>query len=302
MDCVAPLTNDEIRMTNDEHALCIGSRALASVMRRGVFVLALLAAEAGLPAQTPAPAPAPAAPTEQPPAMAPAAAGSDGDLSDLANPLAEFPAGNAAATMPAKAAGPVDPDLPQPFDPSNITKSMKTSPFNRSVNMSDNLVLTGVAYVEGKPMATLLDKESKKTYVVSEEPNHNGWTLTEAPRSSDIKRMQVKVSIGGEVVTIRHNEDAQNEQMKKGKNAPAGNPPPPPSGRPEDRGFRRDQRGPPPEVIQRYQALSEEAKSKLRKSFEDNRERITNMNPEERRAFMEKNFKTIAEEDESKRK
>lgn len=219
------------------------------------------------------------------------------DPSDLANPLAEFPAGNAA---PAKPAGPVDPDLPQPFDPSTITKAMKTSPFNRSVNMSDNLVLTGVAYVEGKPMATLLDKESKKTYVVSEDPNPNGWTLTEAPHTQDIKRMQVKVNVAGEIVTIRHDNDLQNEQMKKGKSAPAGGPPP--SARPEDRGFRRDQRGPPPEVIQRYQALSDDAKNKLRKTFEENRERITNMNPEERRAFMEKNFKTIAEEDEAKRK
>ena len=218
------------------------------------------------------------------------------DPSDLANPLAEFP------TTPATPATAVDPDLPQPFDPSLITKAMKTSPFNRSVNMSESLVLTGVAYVEGKPMATLLDKESKKTYVVSEEPNPSGWTLTEAPRTSDIKRMQVKVNVAGEIVTIRHDNEAQDESMKKSKTSPGGGPPPGDDRRGEDRGFKREHRGPPPEVMQRYQALSDDAKNKLRKTFEESRERITNMNPEERRAFMEKTFKSVAEEDEAKRK
>jgi len=219
------------------------------------------------------------------------------DPSDLANPLADFPA--EATTKPAT---PSDPDLPQPFDPSLITKAMKTSPFNRSVNMSDSLVLTGVAYVEGKPMATLLDKDSKKTYVVSDEPNANGWTLTEAPRTSDIKRMQVKVNVAGEIVTIRHDNEAQEESMKKHKTAPGGGPPPPSSNGGEDRGFKREHRGPPPEVMQRYQALSDDAKNKLRKTFEESRERIMNMNPEERRSFMEKTFKSVAEEDEAKRK
>jgi hypothetical protein len=159
-----------------------------------------------------------------------------------------------------------------------------------------------VAYVQGKPMATLLDKESKKTYVVSDEPNPSGWTLTEAPHSSDIKRMQVKVNVAGEIVTIRHDTEAQDESMKKGKMSPGGPSSSSGESRPEDRGFKRDHRGPPPEVMQRYQALSDDAKGKLRKTFEDNRERLTNMNPEERRAFMEKTFKTVAEEDEAKRK
>ena len=54
--------------------------------------------------------------------------------------------------------------------------------------------------------------------------------------------------------------------------------------------------------MQRYQALSDDAKNKLRKTFEESRERIMNMNPEERRSFMEKTFKSVAEEDEAKRK
>lgn len=223
------------------------------------------------------------------------AQGDDPDPADLTNPLAEFPA---------KDKRPTDPDLPQPFNPDGITKMLKTSPFNRSVNLSDSLVLTGVAYVQGKPMATLLDKESKQTYVVSDEPNASGWTLTEAPHTTDIKRMQVKVNVAGEIVTIRHDNDAQEETMKKHKLTPGGSTS---SGdnrgsSSSDRGFKRDHRGPPPEVIQRFQNLSDGAKDKLRKHFEENKERLTNMNPEERRAFMEKSFKTIAEEDEAKRK
>ena len=114
--------------------------------------------------------------------------------------------------------------------------------------------------------------------------------------------MQVKVNVAGEIVTIRHDNEAQEESMKKHKTAPGGGPPPPSSNGGEDRGFKREHRGPPPEVMQRYQALSDDAKNKLRKTFEESRERIMNMNPEERRSFMEKTFKSVAEEDEAKRK
>ena len=46
--------------------------------------------------------------------------------------------------------------------------------------MSESIALTGMAYVQGRPVATLTDKRTKENILVSKEPNSRGWTLAEA--------------------------------------------------------------------------------------------------------------------------
>jgi hypothetical protein len=60
-----------------------------------------------------------------------------------------------AATPAVPPSKPVDPDLPQPFDPNTLTAVVENSPFTRIVSISDSLVLTGMAYVDGKPVVTI---------------------------------------------------------------------------------------------------------------------------------------------------
>ena len=206
---------------------------------------------------------------------------------------------SAAAAPPA--AAPKDPDLPQPFDSKVLGGLITNNPFNRAVSVSDSLVLTGMAIVDGKPMVTLLDKAAKKTYVVTDEPNDKGWKLAEHPAMVPIKRAQVKINIGAEVVTIRHDHDSQ-EAMKKDKTSP-GSTPSAKDPSPDDKGYKRSPRmGPPPEVRERYEKLSDEAKEKMKNVFRDNRDRMQAMTDEQRRSFLESNFKNIAESDETSRK
>ena len=47
-----------------------------------------------------------------------------------------------------------DPDLPTPFDATVANSLLENSPVTRSLNLSDALVLTGIAYIDGKPVAT----------------------------------------------------------------------------------------------------------------------------------------------------
>lgn len=188
-----------------------------------------------------------------------------------------------------------DPDLPQPFDATALDPVLASSPFTRSVNLSDSLVLTGVAYVEGKAIATLFDKEKGQSLVVTEEPNVQGWTLTEAIPTSNLTRAQAKVQIGGEVVTIRYsNEDlvSKSDSERRG---------PPPGG---DRGgdgdrFRKSGRGPSEEDRKRYESLSENAREKfrnvMREKFTD--EKFRNAPEEERRAVIKREFDRIEKED-----
>ncbi len=81
-------------------------------------------------------------------------------------------------------------------------------------------MLTGIASFDGKPVATLMDRESKETYVISEVPNPQGWKLVEisSPTGTDLETVSAMISVGGEMVTVRYDE----RQLKPGEGKPAG--------------------------------------------------------------------------------
>ncbi|MBL9115654.1 MAG: hypothetical protein JNJ83_11660 [Verrucomicrobiaceae bacterium] len=196
-----------------------------------------------------------------------------------------------------------DSDLPQPFDPTTLTNLMSASPFNRAINPSDTLVLTGLAYVGGKPIAHLLDTETKKTHVLSEKPASNGWMLVSAVPARDFNQAQVKIQIGGETVTIRSNSAAVAASRKTSS---GGAPPPPPSGdrgrgpSEGDRGYSRGNRGPSKEDMDKFQRMSPEAQEKMRNFFRDNRDRFMSMNEDDRRNFIRSSFDKVYNEDQQR--
>lgn len=203
----------------------------------------------------------------------------------------------APVAQPAVPAGPVDPDLPQPFDPNSLTAMVENSPFTRIVSISDSLVLTGMAYVDGKPVVTIFDKDSKQSIVVSEEPNLKGWKLVGAQPSEKIDRAQAKISIGGETFSIRHTPLTKDDMRKdKGERREASPGGPPPGG--DDR-FRRSNRGPSEEDRKKYESLSEKAREKfrnaLREKFSD--EKFRNAPEEDRRNAVRSIFEKIEKDD-----
>lgn len=203
------------------------------------------------------------------------------------------------STVSSRAADAFDPELPQPFDAAVTEPLLSSSPFTRSLNLSDSLVLTGIAYIQGKPVATVLNKATKESYVVSEEPNVQGWKLAETSATVALNKTQAKIMVGTEIVTIRYSEEQLTpETMKKGGFKPGQG-----GGgeqRPDDRGPRRDYPRPDPETIKRWSNLSDEAKNKLREKMMESREKLQNATPEERKAHMEKILEK-AEKEEGKR-
>lgn len=190
--------------------------------------------------------------------------------------------------------------LPQPFDPATLDSLIENPPFTRTVNPSDSLVLSGLAFIDGKPVATLFDSETKASIVVSETPNMKGWTLSEAAGTGDIRRAQAKISIGGEIVSIRYNKDALTpDKLKKEKKSgdPRGGPPPSGGPPPGSGGYERSGPRPSQEDIERFRSLSDKARDKLREEFTKNRERLMNATPEERAAFMRSTFERVQRED-----
>lgn len=119
---------------------------------------------------------------------------------------------------------PMDADLPQPFefDPQLLTEMRTHSPFNRFVSVEDTIRLTGVAYVNGKPMATLLNKDTKQRFVISDEPNPMGWRLTEATLSDEPNKTEVHVAMGADEVVLHYSEiQPPTNDAKSDKNAAA---------------------------------------------------------------------------------
>jgi hypothetical protein len=193
-----------------------------------------------------------------------------------------------------------DPDLPAPVSAQDLTTLMTASPFTRSLNLSDSLVLTGIAYINGKPVATLLNKETKENFVVSQEPNAQGWRLAETTANGQLNRAQAKIMIGAEMVTVRYSDDQLSpESMKKGGFKPGG-------GSTEQGvrsdGPRRDGPRPSEEDRQRFMALSDKAREKFMEKMRESREKMMNLSPEDRMRYGKAMFERIESEDKENRR
>lgn len=188
-----------------------------------------------------------------------------------------------------------DPDLPQPFDSNSLAAVATNSPFTRMVSISDNLVLTGIAYINGKPVATIFNKETKESHIVSNEPNFQGWVLNEAQPAPDITRSRAVLTIGGEQVKVSY-ASVSAEDMKGDRKRDKAE-------RSSDSGggerFKGNSRGPSEEDRKRYESLSEKARDKfrdmMRSKFSD--EKFRNAPEEERRNIIRKEFERIEKED-----
>jgi hypothetical protein len=193
-----------------------------------------------------------------------------------------------------------DPDLPQPFDPNTLASVTISSPFTRMVSISDNLVLTGIAYINGKPVATIFNKETKESHIVSNEPNFQGWVLNEAQPAPDITRSRAVLTIGGEQVKVSYAsvsaEDMKSDRKrdKAERNSSEGG----------GERFKGSSRGPTEEDRKRYESLSDKARDKfrdmMRSKFSD--EKFRNAPEEERRNIIRKEFERIEKEDKGGKK
>ncbi len=105
-----------------------------------------------------------------------------------------------------------DPDLPQPLDFSFADELVMHSPFTRAVNLQESLQLTGIAYVDGHPIATVLNKDTKQRFVVSEEPNAQGWRLMTASAGAELYQTHIEMQVGEEIVAMHY----QGQQLSPG--------------------------------------------------------------------------------------
>jgi hypothetical protein len=196
-----------------------------------------------------------------------------------------------------------DPDVPEPFDASLAGALLEHPPFTRALNLSESLLLTGVAYVDGKPVATVKDVKTNQSYLVSDEPNAMGWRLAESSPSMRLDRAEVKIMIGTEIVPVRYSETQMVPQKRSGGSSGSSgsgyNPSRPPTpeeftGRDEKGAYVRGMPYLNDADREKFRnGISREAREKFLNVVHDNREKMFRASHEERAGFVKKVFDAV---------
>lgn len=99
--------------------------------------------------------------------------------------------------------------LPVAVTEEHFAELIEHSPFLRTLDLSRSLILTGIARIEDKTVATLLDLKTRRSYTLSQgEVSNEGWQLMEVEGDpSDVETLTARVKVAGaEVVSVRYDE------------------------------------------------------------------------------------------------
>jgi len=176
----------------------------------------------------------------------------------------------------------------------DFTALKTASPFLRSLDLSQSLILTGFAQIEDELYATLLDRETKETHVVSKAANPQGWRMVAVDgNQQDLETITAQIAMAsGEVFAVRFDE----QQLKPGEARPGGGSGGPPQrgpdGRPVVTNFREGISGdgfrgpPPPEMVAKLERLDERTRERLIQGISEYRDRNPNVSSEDRQRLF----------------
>lgn len=113
--------------------------------------------------------------------------------------------------------------LPQPLAENQFEELLERSPFTRILDPSETFQLTGVALIDGKQVATMLNRKTEKRFLLSETPNTDGWKMVEVNQNPDPAKVSATFSLHeGEVVTLKYREEQLNPGQGKSLKTPRG--------------------------------------------------------------------------------
>ncbi len=186
--------------------------------------------------------------------------------------------------------------LPAPLNSDLFSAVTSNSPFQRSLDLPESMVLTGVARIEDDVIVTLFDTETSETHLVSRAVNTRGWQLVEVRGDhSDLETLTAKIQVaGGKVLSVRYEKTAvPGNSQKSGKGGRPGSSSggSSRSGGDEARhaainykeGFSSDgyPKEPPPEIIRKLSRISVEKREAINRRMIELRQK--GMGMEERR-------------------
>jgi hypothetical protein len=160
--------------------------------------------------------------------------------------------GSAGSSLSAEETG--APHLaPEPPGESDFAALRKTSPFTRVLSLPGTYALRGVATINNQQVATLYNRETKKTIVVTPDGgNEAGISLVEVVPSSTLEGVAAKISFAGDEAELKYEMAEIFPQPR------------PPGSDGKGGGKEGERRGPSPQDIERFKALPEEKQTKLK--------------------------------------
>jgi len=107
--------------------------------------------------------------------------------------------------------------LPVPLDETEFDALREHPPFTRVLDPSESIRLTGVAIINGEQVVTVRDRDQKKSFVISGEPNGEGWKMVKVESADELEQVTATIALnGGELVTL-HFDDKQLNPTPKAK-------------------------------------------------------------------------------------
>ena len=187
----------------------------------------------------------------------------------------------------------LDSPLPQPLDPAFAGSLLKNSPFTRPINPADSMQLTGVAYIDGKAAVTVKDTTTKKSHVISDKPNAQGWRLVQARPKTQSANGEAQIEIGGETVTVHYRAE-QTAPRKKSGYMPSRVPTPEEfTGRDEKGAYVRGMPYLSDEDRARMYNVPREVRDRFLKVVHDHRDMLFKASHEERASFVKKVYDSV---------
>ncbi len=106
---------------------------------------------------------------------------------------------------------------PTALNPDEFTPLVKTSPFTRVLSLSETYALRGIANLGDQQVATLYNKETKKTIVVTAKgDNEAGLSLVTVNPATDLVEVTAKVALAGDEAELRYDESQINLESRSG--------------------------------------------------------------------------------------
>lgn len=100
-----------------------------------------------------------------------------------------------------------DPAVPGPVNGTQFSALLERPPFRRVLALSDALVLSGVATLPTGRVVTVWDRGSKQSFLVSPQPNAQGWKLVSLTDSTDLRSISAVIASGDQSITLRFDPD-----------------------------------------------------------------------------------------------
>jgi hypothetical protein len=129
----------------------------------------------------------------------------------------------------------------------------KTSPFTRVLSLPATYALRGVATINNQQVATLYNRETKKTITVTPDgDNEAGISLVGVLPSSSLEDVAAKISFAGDEAELKYELSQIFPQPR------------PPGSDVKGGGKEGERRGPSSQDIERFKALPEDKQTKLK--------------------------------------